>query len=167
MKLRSIIPLAAAAVMALSAAVIGAHPAAAASPAPLCLAYQPTPGYYVCATPNGSSPVAMDKFHPPFGYDPPWNFWLYNGLDHTGQIQEANTSLCMQLDHNAGNTVIEAKCNGASYQKWTAFLSPDGYNWMFYSMWDMNQCLTYNEDHGYLDTVACNGAWYQSFSPND
>jgi hypothetical protein len=167
-RLRSIIPLVAAAIMVLSAAVIGARPAAAATSATLCLYYPASinRNLDVCADPNGSSPVAM--LHPPGldvnGYP---SAWLYNGLNHTGQIQQTDTSLCMQLDHNAGNTVIEAKCNGASYQKWTAFLAPDGYDWSFYSMWDMNQCLTYNEDHSYLDTVACNGAWYQSFSPND
>jgi hypothetical protein len=167
MKLRSIIPFAAAAVMAISTAVIGAGAAAAATPSGLCV-----PGNYdACAVPEGSSPVRMCLWEG-------WikmqglctgsaEFWLYNGLNHTGQIQEAGTSSCMQLDHDAGNLVIEARCNGASYQKWTAFLAPNGVDWMFYSMWDMNQCLTYNEDHQYLDTVACNGAWYQSFIPND
>jgi hypothetical protein len=162
MKLRSIIPILAAGIMALSAVVIGAHPAAAASPSILCIGL--TNQEWTCAQPNGSSPVAMPTETQPFEPEFDWDWWLYNGLNHTGQIQESDTSLCMQLDHNAGNTVIEATCNGASYQKWTAFLAPNGYSWMFYSMWDMNQCLTYNASHHYLDTVACNGAWYQSFA---
>lgn len=32
--------------------------------------------------------------------------------------KQANTSLCMQLDHDADNHVIESACTGASYQEW-------------------------------------------------
>lgn len=52
--------------------------------------------------------------------------WLYNGPNHPGQIQVDGQDLCMQLDHAAGNTVIMATCNGASYQKWAAFYAPGG-----------------------------------------
>jgi hypothetical protein len=160
MKLRSIIPIVTVGVVALSAAVIGARPASAAIQGNLCIGT-------VCAFPNGAgSPVGMAVGQNFNWNSPGWGGWLFNGLDHTGQIQQATSSLCMQLDHAAGNLVIEATCNGASYQKWTAFLAPDGYDWMFYSMWDMSQCLTYNADHSRLDTVGCNGAWYQQFAPD-
>ena len=160
MKLRSVILLVAAAVMALSAAVIGTGTATAATPARLCLV-SPN-GSAVCAWPEGDLPIEMVAQ----GQTCPAECWLYNGINHPGQIQlNASVSFCMQLDHNAGNTVIGATCNGASYQKWTAFLLPGG-NWSFRSMWDTSQCLTYNANHSYLDTVTCNGAWYQSFVPN-
>jgi hypothetical protein len=163
MKLRTIIPFAVAAVLALSTAVIGAGTAAAATPYSLCLsAISKAP---ICALPKGSSPVEMCYMYNRNPDCPDFEGWLYNGLNHPGQIQQNGTSSCMQLDHNAGNLVIEATCNGASYQKWAAFDAGDG-TWSFYSMWDTTQCLTYNEDHSYLDTVTCNGAWYQSFSPN-
>ena len=71
---------------------------------------------------------------------------------------------CMQLDHEAGNTVIFAACNGASYQKWDGFSTGSGTDG-FRSVWDSTQCLTYNASQNYLDTVACNGHWYQSFAP--
>jgi hypothetical protein len=70
--------------------------------------------------------------------------------------------LCMQLDHAAGNTVILATCNGASYQSWEAVAASGGV--AFVSEWAANQCLTYNQDYAELDTVSCNGAWYQSFN---
>lgn len=154
MKLIRTVPFVAAGVVALSTAVIGAGPATAATPEGLCLA-----SVDVCAFANGSQqPILMETVQ---GIVPAT--WLYNGLNHPGQIQGAGNSLCMQLDHAAGNTVIEAACNGASYQKWAAVLAPGG--WAFVSQWDTTQCLTYNRDRGILDTVTCNGAWYQSFLP--
>ena len=45
----------------------------------------------------------------------------------------------MQLDHAAGNTVIEATCAVATYQTWA--LSTAG---QFISAWDPSQCLTDN-----------------------
>jgi hypothetical protein len=163
MKLRTIIPFAVAAVLALSTAVIGAGTAAAATPTLLCI--RDTNTVPLCAQPEGSSPVIMCEVTRKSGPDCPiFKGWLYNGLNHPGQIQQNGTSLCMQLDHNAGNLVIEATCNGASYQKWAAFLAANGM-WSYYSMWDPTQCLTFNADLAELDTVTCNGAWYQQFYP--
>ena len=156
MKLKRTIPLAAAGVMAVSTAFAGAGPASAATPKILCIA-----NAGVCAFANGPYPVLMESVSP--GSVMLGN-WLFNGLNHPGQIQASDgTDLCLQLDHDAGNTVIGAVCNGASYQKWAAVVAPGG--WAFVSEWDTTQCLTYNRDHAEMDTVTCNGAWYQSFIP--
>jgi hypothetical protein len=153
MKLRRAVPLAAAGLLAVGTAFIGAGPAAAATPEILCIANTD-----VCAIANGQYPVLMEASPGVM-----LGNWLYNGLNHPGQIQAAYGDLCMQLDHDAGNVVIGATCNGASYQKWAAVIAPGG--WAFVSQWDTTQCLTYNRDHAELDTVTCNGAWYQSFRP--
>lgn len=98
------------------------------------------------------------------GYDT----WLYNGPNHPGQIQLDGgldgVSICMQLDHNAGNIVIYATCNGANYQKWDGFSAGTGREG-FRSEWNTSLCLTYNESKNYLDVVACDGQWYQAFVP--
>ena len=152
MKLRQTVSLVAAGVMVVGTAITGAGSAAAATPEQLCIASEDD----ICATPNGSYPVLMNNYSFSF------TDWLYNGPNHPGQIQVNGQDLCMQLDHAAGNTVILATCNGASYQKWAAFYAPGG--WAFYSEWDTTQCLTYNRDYTELDTVTCDGAWYQSFA---
>jgi hypothetical protein len=153
LKLRRTVPLVAAGVMVVGTAITGAGSAAAATPERLCVASEDD----VCAAPNGAYPVLMNNYS--FS-----NFteWLYNVPNHPRQIQLSGQDLCMQLDHDAGNTVILASCNGASYQKWNAFYAPGG--WAFYSQWDGTQCLTYNRDYAELDTVTCNNAWYQSFN---
>ncbi|HLK00863.1 MAG TPA: hypothetical protein VKU39_13275 [Streptosporangiaceae bacterium] len=95
------------------------------------------------------------------------SLWLFNGLNHPGQIQvwPPSPGLCMQLDHNAGNIIIVAACNGASYQKWSPELLNG--NIVYRSQWDATQCLTYNQSRSILDTVTCNGAWYQNFPYTD
>ena len=153
MKLRRTVPLVAAGVMVVGTAITGAGSAAAATPERLCVASEDD----ICAEVNGYQILMQDLPYP-------FIQWLYNGPNHPGQIQLNDEDSCMQLDHDAGNTVIMATCNGASYQKWAAFYAPGG--WAFYSEWDTTQCLTYNRDYAELDTVTCNGEWYQSFTSN-
>jgi hypothetical protein len=150
-----VIAAAAAIAIAAATAVIGADPAAAATPRNFCVDSQ-----FICADYTGEyAQVAMEGN---LNYT-----WLFNGLDHPGQIQLAtNLALCMQLDHAAGNLVIVAPCNGASYQGWSAQVI-NGANIVYRSQWDPTQCLTYNRDHARLDTVTCNGAWYQNFPYTD
>lgn len=84
--------------------------------------------------------------------------WYWPDTDTYGVIDQAQTDLCMQLDADAGYVVIEATCTSspASYQEW--YLTASG---QFISEWAPNQCLTYNASLARLDTVTCNGAWYQ------
>ena len=131
--------------------VIGAGTASAATPREFCVN-----NTSICAFPNGGSAVVMQE-----DSQGPNPLWLFNGADHSGQIQQAGTGLCMQLDANAGYLVIEAACNGASYQKWDPYLFNGSI--VYASEWDETQCLTYNREHNRLDTVLCTGAWYQNF----
>lgn len=149
MKATRTMAVAAAGAIAAATAVISAGPASAATPRMFCVNSGD-----VCASANGASAVQMIAFSS-------GDFWLFNGLNHPGQIQLDGSSLCMQLDHNAGNIIIVAACNGASYQKWSpGFLNG---NIVYRSQWDTTQCLTYNQNHSILDTVTCNGSWYQNF----
>jgi hypothetical protein len=131
--------------------VISADTASAATPRDFCVN-----NTSVCAFPNGGSAVQMYEVS-----QDPNPLWLFNGVNHPGQIQQNGTSLCMQLDADAGHVVIEATCNGANYQKWNPYYI--GGVVVYASEWDQTQCLTYNEDLSRLDTVACTGAWYQNF----
>ena len=143
-------------VTAAATVVIGAGAASAATPQMLCV-YQTD----FCASVPGSPAIKMIVSESPFD-------WLYNGPDHgPGQIQlSLPFDVCMQLDHAAGNIVIGAKCNGASYQSWQAIAIAGTFpeSFEFQSQWDKSQCLTYNQDKAWLDTVACKAAWYQTFT---
>ena len=111
----------------------------------------------ICAFPEGGNAVAMLNA----AGDPHTALWLFNGVNHNGQIQEDDTSLCMQLDANGGYIVIVAACNKASYQQWDPYLLNGSV--VYASEWNESQCLTYNRDLNRLDTVTCTGAWYQNF----
>jgi hypothetical protein len=153
MNARRAIAVAAAGGLAAATAVIGAGAASAVSARPFCVN-----NTSICAFPNGGSVIGMHEDSQ--GSNP---LWLFNGVNHDGQIQQNGTGLCMQLDHDGGNIVIEAACNKASYQEWDPYVL-DGYV-VYESEWngDGAQCLTYNSDHNRLDTVACTDAWYQNF----
>lgn len=152
MKARRAIAAAAAIATAATIGVFSAGAASAATPRPFCVNNSST-----CAFPEGASAVAMLYS----AGDPHTAQWLFNGVNHNGQIQEDGTGLCMQLDANGGYIVIVAACNGASYQKWDPYYFNG--NVVYASEWNKSQCLTYNRDLVRLDTVTCNGAWYQNF----
>ena len=150
MKARQAIVVAVASAIVAATGVIGVGTASAATPREFCVNNS-----LICAFPEGGNAVAMLQTNK---LDP---LWLYNGVNHPGQIQQAATGLCMQLDHNAGNIIIEAACNKASYQEWNPYLLAGSV--VYASVWDGSQCLTYNQDLSRLDTVDCTGAWYQNF----
>lgn len=156
MKRRCTVAAVVAGLIAAAAGLAGAGPASAASPQDLCVV-----NTNVCALIEG----AQDNI---WMLSTGYASWLYNGPNHPGQIQLDGgldgVSICMQLDHNAGNTVIYATCNGANYQKWAGFSAGTGLEG-FRSEWDTSLCLTYNESQNYLDAVACDGKWYQEFVP--
>jgi hypothetical protein len=142
----------AAGLMAAVTGVVGAGTASAASPRSLCVANHPE-----CATVEGATSTI-------WMLSTGGDSWLYNVPLHPGQIQLDGTGYCMQLDHEAGNTVIFAACNGANYQRWDGFDSGSGTEG-FISAWNTSLCLTYNESKNYLDAVTCDGKWYQAFAP--
>lgn len=94
--------------------------------------------------------------------------WYYPGIGGSGTIQQVNTHLCMQLDHNAGNIVIEAACNpNATYQQWTNFADLNT-PMTFISVWDPSLCLTYEQSGKILKVGGCSNLsedpiWYQAF----
>lgn len=156
MKRKRIVAAVVAGLMAPATGFTGAGPAAAASPQDLCASTT-----NVCALIEG----ARDNI---WMISTGYASWLYNVPNHPGQIQLdgglGGVQVCMQLDHNGGNIVIYATCNGANYQKWAGFSAGTGLEG-FKSEWDLSLCLTYNESQNYLDAVPCNGKWYQAFSP--
>ena len=97
----------------------------------------------------GASPVEIK----------PENTNWYYPYQGTGEIQQADTNRCMQVDHNDGNIILEATCTGAAYQEWT--IESNGYQ--FQSRYNTADCLTYNQNGQDLDIVACGNYWYQVF----
>lgn len=143
-----------------AAGVFSSGSASAASYYPLCVQNGNGAPLH-CAFAQGSGyVVAMYQF---YSGETNMTNWVYNS---SGELQQANTNLCMQINHNAGNIVQEATCKAASYQTWTDFAnganefvsnwSDDG-NWM---------CLTYNADNADLDVIDCSTntlPWYEAF----
>ena len=71
--------------------------------------------------------------------------YLFNVPPHgPSQIQQAGTSMCSPLDHAAGKIVLEAACNGASYQHWTTESNVENNYYVFVSQCDPSRCLAYN-----------------------
>lgn len=137
--------------VAATTVVAAADTASAVAARPFCVN-----NTFMCAFPDGSGVVQM--LEDSRGPNP---LWLFNGVNHPGQIQQNGAGLCMQLDHIDGNVVIEAACNGAGYRKWNPYYI--GSVVVYASEWDQTQCLTFNQDLNRLDTVTCSGAWYQNF----
>lgn len=101
-----------------------------------------------CATAQGSGNyVEMEGATIPPHNDTNW--YYPTGTAYT-TIRQADTSLCMQLDHEASNRVIEAPCTTASYQEWDlTSLS------QFRSEWDPALCLTSPFPSGPLYAGGC------------
>lgn len=89
--------------------------------------------------------------------------WYYPVAGQIGEIRQANTDLCMQVDHDAGNIIVEATCTGASYQEW--YGEPSGTE--FETQWNTTDCLTYDQSGQNLDIHGCSDGsdpvWYQAF----
>jgi len=109
MKPRRTSAIAAAGVMALGAlfGISSAGPAAAASYTHLCVDRD---GESLCAWANGSEQPVGVIYEPSTGSST--TNWVYPTVDGTsGTISQADTSLCMQIDHDGGNVVREAPCS--------------------------------------------------------
>jgi hypothetical protein len=151
---RRLVIVAASVMAAAGIGVVGTGTASAQSFSYLCVV-DPSTGNYVCAYGNGSSAIEMKA------EEPSTTNWFLNS-DH--QLQQANTDLCMQVDHDAENAVIEATCANATYQEWGVVYTEGGYN-IIESDWGSTAlCLTYNKSKSILDVVGCDDAeWYEQF----
>jgi hypothetical protein len=111
----------------------------------------------VCAIANGSSAIEMVA--------PASNttnlYPLGAGLE--GEIEQQNTTSCMQLDASGGYIVIMATCTGASYQEWIGVYNNTYAGVQYESKWDTSLCLTYNANGSDLKVGGCGNDWYQSF----
>jgi len=118
-------------------------------------------GEFDCAWANGAGqPVGM---YPITGNTTTW----YVPVSGWGEIRQAGTNLCMQLNNSANNRIQEATCTGASYQKFSRhYFSQNTY--VYNSEWGPYLCLTYNENNQILDMVTCpyhNGVFAPGYAP--
>ena len=173
MKYSRIVALVASGVLA-AAVVAGIAPLAAADEPPgpytyLCNYNENGNEAIVCAYGNTkSTAVAMTQENSTS------TNWYYpstdaNGVGEEGVIQQAHTTLCLQVDADAGGIVIEAQCSYASYQEWRPIYKyfPFGESQIqFQSQWNTAECLTYDETSasgGILKIGGCGDDWYQGF----
>lgn len=118
-------------------------------------------GAYYCAYAQGSGYVV--GMYQPYAGETDMTNWYVNG---NGEIQQANTDLCMEINHDGGNVIREAPCEAVPYQQWTDWYN--GRNW-FESAWvygGANYNLTYNQDNSDLDVIPFNPQgipWYELF----
>lgn len=112
----------------------------------------------VCAIANGSNAIQMAA---PQSSTTNWDF-VSNSItaNGPGELEQINTTSCMQVDHDKGNIVIMATCNGQSYQEWTITSLGDQYE----SVWNPSLCLTYNAGGHDLVVGGCGNDWYQEFT---
>lgn len=156
MKRGMIASLAATAIMAATAivGVADADTAKAASWTNLCVF-----SVDECAYANGSNAI---ETKPQFSSSTNWSYPA-PGNSAPEEIVQAKTDLCMQVDHDGGNIVIEATCTGASYQLW--YNIGDGPANVFTSDWDPSAdlCLSYDFSGEILKVDPCIISWYQNF----
>jgi hypothetical protein len=133
--------------------VPGAGAAPAGQPAAHIMCVQPPAGGDECAVApaRDGNLIMMSEI--------PTGIWSWS-RGAWNEIQEG--SQCMQLDHNDGNAIVLAVCNGRSYQEWQAIGGNE-----LRSHWNGSLCLTYNAQGGDLDAISCNHngnhPWYQAW----
>jgi hypothetical protein len=130
-----------------------------AQPNFLCVFYN---GDEICAYAHASNPIGMTV---PDDTTTNWYF----PVGGVGDIEQANTDNCMQVDHAAGNTVIEAQCNEQNYQEWNVVddVGATGY-YQFQSEYAPSDCLSYNADGAELVIGGCGSTdEYQHFYPEN
>jgi hypothetical protein len=148
-------------------AISSAGPAAAASYTHLCVDRS---GESLCAYAHGSEQPIAVIYEPATGSST--TNWVYPRTSGaSGTISQANTGLCMQINHNGGDVVREAPCSdGGTPEAWknmyvngrTEFLSvwADDY---YGGQW----CLTWVDNLSVSETYvlpcADNGAAYNGW----
>jgi hypothetical protein len=156
--------LALAAAVTLIAAAIGVIDSGKASATTFYyLCNKNTSGVYHCAYAQGSGyVVAMDQ---PYAGETDMTRWYLNA---NGEIEQGNTDLCMEINHDGGNVIREATCENVSYQNWEQNPIPGGGYW-FNSQWDPSGViydLTYNQTNEDLDVIPNSSSylWYETFT---
>jgi hypothetical protein len=157
--LRRYAVVAASMVIVVAIGVTGAGKASASeSPtyAYLCVQQSSTSLEY-CALAQGSNAVDMTPLD--LSYLTNW----YYPTSGYGEISQANTNECMQLDNADGNIVREATCIGDAAEEWEPF----GSYGQWRSKWDASLCLTFDLDAENLDAGGCGVGytWYQDIFP--
>ncbi len=169
MKLRRLIILASAALISSSFAVVGNASLAHADEFPyythLCIddtTNYADPSHCILANGSGNE-LQVVRLQTSYTTN-----WFSPGT--VGFFKQANTDLCMQVDHNAGNVVIETKClTTESYQLWTTVTSTDSNGYFIYryeTNWDKALCLSYDSDGQTFTVTSCGNHWYQWFILN-
>ena len=128
---------------------ISASAASAATPASSTYRYLCTAeNNSLCAVAGGSGNyVVMEGATEPVHNTTNW--YYPTGTAYT-TIRQADTQLCMQLDHVDSNRVIESACNTESYQEWDLTSNSE-----FRSKWDTSLCLTAPPVGGALYASTC------------
>ncbi|HEV3379707.1 MAG TPA: hypothetical protein VG142_01775 [Trebonia sp.] len=84
--------------------------------------------------------------------------WIYpNSNDATGEIRQANTDLCMQLDESSYGDIIEAPCVDDLAEQWENIYNVGTDRTEFVSLWGLDNadaawCLS---NEGDLTTQDC------------
>jgi hypothetical protein len=139
---------------------VGKASAVTLPPPPTYLCVVDTNNNNLCAYAHGPNPVVMT------GVQSSTTNWYYP-TGGSGDIAQANTTNCMQVDASAGYKVIEGACNGATYQLWNVVndVGATGY-YQFQSEYNKAECLTYNAVDADLIIGGCGKTdWYQHFYP--
>jgi len=111
----------------------------------------------VCAYAQGSGAVIGMYPNPA----PGMTNWYWEPFSQGyGTIRQANTQNCMQLNHAAGDIVIQATCSTSQSEEWEY-----GNAWQIRNEAYPSLCLTYNQSRQILDAVNCeaNIPWFQQF----
>ena len=69
-----------------------------------------------------------------------WTYPNVNGEE--GEIQQANTNLCMQVNASDSDYVRGATCVGDAAEEWINSYNPEYHETMFISAWNTSLCLT-------------------------
>lgn len=163
---------AAAGVMALGAliGISSAGTAAAAAPwSHLCVDRD---GESLCAHSNGSEQPVSVIFEPTTGSST--TNWVYpTGNGNRGYISQANTTLCMQVNHDGGDVVREAPCSdGGSPETWINQYDAATGRTEFLSVWadayyGDKECLTWVDNlvvsEAYVEPCDTVGAIYHDW----
>lgn len=159
MKIRQAIVLATTSIVAVGAlgGITGVGTASAATPTFLCTYSAQGSSSSVCAYAQRSNPVKM------IAPIPSTTRWTYPANGHWGRIEQANTSLCMQVDPGHGYAVIEATCNASASQQWINHYYAQAKRTTFWSNLGA-LCLSYDKRDQILKADPSVLGWYQFFA---
>jgi hypothetical protein len=112
--------------------------------------------YYGPGCAYGTSPISFVAE----GYPGNTNWYMSNS--GYGNIKQANTNLCMELDADAGYTVVKATCGSATYMQWEWYGSEIISEWAT-TVNEEYMCLTLNDAGNDFDVIPCKGDAAEDF----